>query len=91
MEIPAPPRSRPFIIQRSIIQRGLSTRIPIVVVDPATYGEAARYVGVVMAEVMHALVRFCPGLPDVRKMSVSELLWWYDGIRPLLRGRTAIQ
>lgn len=91
MEIPEPPRSRPLTIQRSTIRRSASVRIPVVTVEAATYGEAVRYVGVVMAEVLHTLVRFCPGLPDVRRMSVSELLFWYDGIRPLLRGRTAIQ
>lgn len=32
-----------------------------------------------------------PGLPDVRTLTLSEIRWFYDGERPMLREHTKPQ
>ncbi|HEY8946455.1 MAG TPA: hypothetical protein VIM73_19525 [Polyangiaceae bacterium] len=44
---------------------------------PAVYGE-------MILQICSAF----PGLPDVRTMTLSEIRWFYDGERPMLREHT---
>lgn len=42
----------------------------------------------VHAEMIYQIARDYPGLPDVRTMKLSEIRWWYDGLRGELRRAT---
>lgn len=39
-------------------------------------------------EMLYQIASDYPGLPDVRTMTIGEVRWWYEGLRPSLRKAT---
>jgi len=39
----------------------------------------------VYRDMLRAIVVHCPGLPDARSLTIDEIRFFYEGIRPLLR------
>jgi len=42
----------------------------------------------VYREMLLAIVSEYPGLPDARTLTLDEILFFYEGMRPALRART---
>lgn len=42
----------------------------------------------VYTEMLYQICRDYPGLPDPRTLSVDEIVWFYEGLRPELRLHT---
>lgn len=45
--------------------------------------------GVVYGEMLRQIARDYSGLPDVRTLTATEILFFYDGLRPELKAHTA--
>jgi hypothetical protein len=39
-------------------------------------------------EMLYQIARDYPGLPDPRTLTVPEIVWFYDGVRPELKKHT---
>lgn len=52
-------------------------------------GEARHTLVPVYTEMIFQIASDFPGLPDPRTMTLSEIRWWYEGVRPALKKHTA--
>lgn len=55
--------------------------------DPAT-GRAQHTVVPVYSEMLRQITRDYSGLPNVRRMPMHEIRFWYEGLRPELKRAT---
>jgi hypothetical protein len=66
------------------VRSGADARIPD---DPET-GLVMHTLFPVHAEMMLQIASDYPGLPDVRELTLSQIRFWYDGARSMLKQRT---
>ena len=66
------------------MRHGADERLPK---DPET-GRPQHTLLPVYGEMLQQICLDYGGLPDVRRMTLSEVRFWYDGIRGILRDRT---
>jgi hypothetical protein len=67
-----------------LVRKGADERLPR---DPQT-GALTHTIPNVYREILLQIARDYPGLPDVRTLTMSELRFFYEGLRPSLRQHT---
>lgn len=54
-------------------------------------GAVVHVAEVVYGRMLRQICLDYPGLPDPRTMTVEEIVWFYDGLRPMLRKHTRVK